>query len=509
FDLSPSYFVEFKLTSNTTNQFSYAQPIVVFSTESVDQQLAGTCEDLAKATVSISGTPMINKWIDALDPQFGSYVNDTDVKFTEQVPTVQALNNLTHYDAYLIRDGYSADFQNDFRDFYTNTAFADAPTWFKSTGPGASVFSHFYGTDHLKFTNKYFDDPTLPAAGKYHIDIDAIFADDWRFFTPEGTPKAGIGVSFYHLENPIPNSPFYRLPFDGMVGVENSTFNRVGYGMEYVNSESQAVSVNDSLVQTYTGEGSTPITKLSTQVKDDLHTLNSVPSSRGNLLEVTSLTTGENSDLVFTPSLATPVMMKVTHGVDTQPFSIYYHADAGNVPQDTGDTFTFWEGAGNCYDYSGVPIYEKFNFAPDRAATQEDKLTNWPYLYAVDWEKSLANGDAYLRTIVYTPPHTPYTLQVEGGGAKLFTSNNKNPSSVQALDGISTLTYDNASSAIDSIQDVFDLVSEGKICVSDSGVNARFFWNPETLYKQTSQTSISAETNKLKAGKTCVGPPTN
>ena len=57
------------------------------------------------------------------------------------------------------------------------------------------------------------------------------------------------------------------------------------------------------------------------------------------------------------------------------------------------------------------------------------------------------------------------------------------------------------------MQDVFDLVASGKICVSDSGSKARFFWNPETLYKQTSQTSVSAFTNGLVAGQTCVGPP--
>jgi hypothetical protein len=59
------------------------------------------------------------------------------------------------------------------------------------------------------------------------------------------------------------------------------------------------------------------------------------------------------------------------------------------------------------------------------------------------------------------------------------------------------------------MQDVFDLVAEKKICVSNSGVKTEFFWNPQTIYNQTSQTSITAETNGLVAGESCLGAPPN
>lgn len=506
FGLSPSYFAEFTLSSTTTSSIAFSQPIITLNTKSVEQQIAGTCDDLTKTTALMSGIPGINYWIDSADPEYGTYVNDETITFTPSVPNVQALNNLLHFDAYLIRDGYSADFEEDFRDYYVNNSFADAPTWFKGIG-NAPVFSKFYGTDKLTFSNKYFNDSTLPAAGKYRVDLSIFFGNDWSFFDGNGSPKAGIAVEFYHLENPFPNSPFYRMPFDGLVGLENTIYDRIGYGVEYINSGPEIVQINDSLIQTYSGVGSSALSKVTVEESSDLRKLNSIPSTRGNLLEVTANAGTSTGTMTFTPSLATPLMMRVNHNVTPNPFASYYQLALNGVPQDTGNTLTFWEGAGNCYDFTGTPIYEKFNYSPDRAGLPTDKYPSWPYLYAVDWEKALVGGNAFLRTIFYTPTDGSYSLNAEASTGKYITANYPTYSNTQLLDGISTMPYNNASSTINSIQDVFDLVGEGKICVSDSGAKARFFWNPETIYKQTGQTSISAVTNQLKAGNTCLGPP--
>lgn len=502
-----TYTGNFVLASSTTSNISYSSTAMVLNVGSYSNASTGTCNDLAKTTALLLGRPGINVWIDRDDPQTGQYVQDTTITFTPEVPNVETLNKLLHFDARLIRDGYSHDFENDFRDYYSTSAFADAPSWFKGAN-GVAGFNAFYGdNDNLVFSNTYFDDPTLPAAGKYRVDVSAFFGDDWRLLGGDGQPKATIGVDFYHLENPVPNSPFYKLPFDGQVGLQNTTYERVGYGLEYIN-ENTPIKVNDSLVQTQSGTGSTALAQVNVSMSTDLRTLNTIPSSRGNILEVSAASGSASQSIQFTPSLATPVMMKITHAVSTQPFSVFYTISNNGSPVDTGSTLTFWEGAGLCYDYTGVPIFERFNFTPDRAAAPQDQLNAWQYAYAQDWTHALTGGDAYIRTILYTPTNTgSYSLQVEGGGAKLFTSNYAQPSTSQALDGISTLPYDNASQVIDSVQDVFDLVASGKICVSDSGAKARFYWNPQTLYQQTSQTSLTAAGNALVAGQTCLAKP--
>ncbi len=505
------YTTTFGLTSSTTSNIAYnSAAAFAIDVGSYSNASQGTCNDLLKTTGLIAGKPGINRWIDKNDPEFGQYVRDNSITFTPEVPDVQTLTSLLHYDAYLIRDGYSNDFENDFRDYYSTNAFADAPSWFKGSGAGIAGFNAFYGNDdQLVFSNKYFADTTLPAAGKYHVDISAFFGSDWKLLDSNGQPKATIGVDFYHSENPSPNSPFYKLPFDGQVGLNNTTYDRVGYGLEYINTSATPIKINDSLVRTFSGEGSSALGQVNVKQVNDLRVLNSIPSTRGNLLEVNAPAGSASQSIVFSPSLATPLMMKITHANTPLPFSVFYQLTENGSPIDTGNTLTLWEGAGNCYDYTGVPVYERYNFTPDRAATPQDKLTAWQYSYVQDWPRALVSGNEYLRTILYTPSSATgsFGLQIEGGGAKLFTSNYSTPSTNVLLDGITTLPYNNASTTIDSIQDVFDLVADKKICVSDSGSKARFFWNPETLYKQTSQTSISAFTNSLVAGQTCLGPP--
>ncbi|QQR93115.1 MAG: hypothetical protein IPJ89_02655 [Candidatus Iainarchaeum archaeon] len=152
-------------------------------------------------------------------------------------------------------------------------------------------------------------------------------------------------------------------------------------------------------------------------------------------------------------------------------------------------------------------MYEKFNYSPDRAATPSDAITAWQLSYGVDWERSLSSGTESLRTIFYTPAGENYAIQSTTDYAKFLSANYPSPSNIVPLDGISSMPYNNPSLFVDSLQDLFDLVGDRKVCISDSGVKARFFWNPETIYKQTSQTSIHAITQGLVAGQTCLGPP--
>ena len=151
-------------------------------------------------------------------------------------------------------------------------------------------------------------------------------------------------------------------------------------------------------------------------------------------------------------------------------------------------------------------MYEAFNYSPDRAATTSDQYPNWPYLYAVDWDGATKGGDVYLRSIFYTPANGIFSLNAEGETAQLITPDQPTFAGTQLLSGISAMSYNNASSAVQTLQDVFDLVSQGTVCVSDSGAKARFFWNPAALYTQSGNgESISQRTNALVAGVTCIG----
>ena len=261
--------------------------------------------------------------------------------------------------------------------------------------------------------------------------------------------------------------------------------------------------------RTLRDSGSNAAVTLSTDREQDFRVLNSNFSSRGVLFSVSTNTSNpKEKNLEFSPSYATPVMMKTTHSRDANPFSSYYSVLVNNTPFETGDTLTYWTGAGACVDFSNVPVSEAFDSKPDRAGRSTDSLREWEIAYAADWQESLQEGDVYLRSIFYSPRSESVALQLLNpqGKVTLFTPDNSGQA--VALQGVSTMTSNNNSQtgAIQSIQQVMDLVKEKKVCVTNTGITTKYWWNPREVYSQIgSQRSIQAESNALTAGQSCLG----
>lgn len=462
------------------------------------------CAHATKSTKSINGEPSINQWINAQDEQFGEYVNEDNVIFTKTVPNVDALNRLLHFEAYLIRDGYSEDFEKDFRDYYTNVGFADAPPWFKgSTGiPG---YASLYGKeDTFEIRNKYFGGNYIQASGKYRVDVEVeMEGDDWKFFDEEGNPLLRVNVQLSHIEDPYPNSPFYRLPFDGELGLVNGEYHRDGYGLGY-SSSTGIVYVNDYPIRTFADPEGKGYHQLSIRKSDDLYELNTNPETRGMILSLNVPTGTGKSELVFRPSLATPVMMRVNASLVGKPHSIFYQLSQAGNPVDVGNTLTYWDAVGACHDFSGKNATQVFHHTPDRHGKTNDKLTDWPLVYALDWTNVASAGSLPLSTIFYLPVQETYTLTSESPGVSFLTPNYGSYSSTQILDGVVQSTHNNASSYVDSLQDVFDLVGNQSLCLYDTGVTAQFFWNPAYLHTQKGTTTIEKETLAWNPSLTCI-----
>ncbi len=463
------------------------------------------CNALAKSTAMEGGKPIINQWADAADEQFGKFVNQNNVKFTNEVPSIDSLNKLLHFDATLIQDGYSEDFENDFKEYYTKNSFADAPVWYKGA-PGQPGYNLFNGTnDTFNVRRKYDGSSTLTASGRYHVDIDVtIKGDDWKFFDGKGNPKIKIDTVLLHRADPAPNSPYYRLPFDGQVGLVKDTFDRKGYGLNFIN-QNGFIYLNESPVITYTNTAGNTYSSLSVQKVDDLKTINTDPATRGQLLYVSAPNGNGENTLVFSPSMATPLIMKVKHSTTT-PFTAFYQLAESGVPVDTGQHLTFWSGTDACMDFSGNSSSGAFNFSPDRQGKKDDKRTDWPLIYGIDWPIIAKTGDEYLRTVIYTPANRNYTMLAITPDVSFLTSHYGSYSSVQFIDGTPGLLYNNKSSEINSIQDVFDLVAHEAVCIEDNGVDARFVWNTAKLYEENGQTSINKELDSLTPGQTCIAP---
>jgi len=498
------YSLVIDLQSTTTSNIAGVITSNVIDTDSYTQTFGQTCEGLIKTTALIGNKPGINRWIDRNDPQFGQTINDNPI-FTAEVPNVDALRKLLHFDAYLMTDGYTHDFENDFRDFYSSNQFADAPAWFKGSGNGVAGMNAYYGDDDtLTFSQKFVNTSTLTQSGKYRVDLDMTFNEEWNMLDASGSPAATLKVVFQHVSPPNPISPFYYLPFNGRIGENGGVFERIGYGLEYVSGENTLLFGENAPL--YAGAGSSAMRKVNVQPAATLQQLNSLPSSRGNLLSVDAQTNSSDYAMQFTPTLATPLVMKITQTESEVPFSVFYQIDRANTPVNTGNTFTYWEGAGNCYDYTSVPVWEKFNYSPDRKGVSEDKITNYANVYAIDWPRAMKGGDEYLRTIVYTPANESVNVRAQSANVKFFTANYAAPSTSQLADGVISMSGNNVSNPIHTIHDVFELVKNQHVCVSNSGNQTRFFWNPASVYAQPGQVNVSTFVNGLVAGQTCLGP---
>ncbi len=479
---------------------SYSDSItfVILETDTSLIDAGYNCSTL-RQTTDLTGKPIIDYFVET--------VGENNVHWTAEVPNKQALNNLLKFDAYLMADGYSNDFKKDFTQYYTEINFADTLPDF------SNKWKNYFDSNYLLYTQKYYSSNTLSSPGKYQVEIQGIFGDDWRFFASDSnaTPVAVVGIVFYKLEDPKNNSPFYSLPLDGLVGIESggTSFNRQGYGVKFVNENGVLYIDNqNNPLKTYTDSGSNATQTLNTQELSDLGALNSNISTRGDVLSV------ENDSGTFkldwSPAFATPVLLKYSRSDTTSdPFSAFYTFTEDSVPKNVGNTLTYWDGAGNCLDYSGLPVIQQWAQTPDRAATSSDAVAAWQTSYAADWEKAEVSGDVYLRSIFYSNRNSTNSLQIDSPieSAQLNTPDAKG--TVVGLNGISTMKHNRqgsgSSDTIYSVQDVFDLVDQNILCVTDNGVKSRYWWNPQTIFKQGATYNIHSITQGLEAGNSCIG----
>ncbi len=456
----------------------------------------------------LEGEPAIKQLIEA---------NKGSITWTQDIPNAEAFLGTVHFNALLIKDGYSEDFESDFASNYTNAEFFDTPDWFDGLAADSSGRDYGIGRlfeqNKIKFTNRFFDSGQLSSAGTHEVLISVSGeGGKFGFFNADGSPNANVKVEFYLLQEPNPNSAFYSVPFDGLVGLEGDTFNRQGYGTSFRNLDSgEYVFVNNErqAFKTYGDSGSNPGTFVNAEVLRSFYSLNASPSARGNMLRLEKTSSNE-AELKFSPSTATPILLKMDAGeVSQDNLAAFYRVAQNETPVDVGETLAYWDGAGACLDNAGTLITESFDTRPDRAAVSHDPVLNWESAYAVDFGAVNYTGDEYIRTVFYTDPKSDFALSAEYPQKKFSFITPDSKGLKVPLAGVTGEEFNDkklgAAGQIKSMADVFSLVSSEKACVVDSGRKADFFWNPKAVYEMGTGTTISELTNSLKAGDTCIG----
>ena len=142
---------------------------------------------------------------------------------------------------------------------------------------------------------------------------------------------------------------------------------------------------------------------------------------------------------------------------------------------------------------------------------------NWLNAYAVDWERADYSGNVYLRTIFYAPRENGYAIKIEQAtdSAQLLSPNFGGQGNTINLNGLEGMANNSPDNPVDSLQEIFNLVDTNAVCVTNNGMQASFWWNPQTIYNYSGTgtimvgsnvyRSVHGATQGLIADSTCIG----
>ncbi len=390
---------------------------------------------------------------------------------------VEAVGGAITFQAHLIRDRYSSDFQYDFDSYSLLESFFNAPSYYKDNTSGLGIY--FKDFELTKFVPKYGEaNPEgylLPGPGIYNVTINITYNDDsWQLFDEEDQPNATIRIELDKADVPEPDSPFYYLPFDGPIGFNG----RVGYGVNY-RGDVVTISNDPESVRTIEMAGSTPIPngQLTVTYSDSFKRLNN--DERG---EIFSITRGESPTIVYSPSYATPVMIKI-HNEREDAFG-FYEVEAGGGAQNVGASMSKWYGIGiNCKSFSDRPVVEEFwettdihglRQYRDCSILPEEKAAT---SYGFEFCNPVLFGNLYLKSIFYTPYGKQSYMKKVVGNDSMVLIGNVTADSIE-LNGARDLPTE-----IHTVVDMIDLVKDGYVCVSSTDTKAEFWWNPKAVFE--------------------------
>ncbi|GEM_PF-3221323 len=395
------------------------------------------------------------------------------------------IEQYTSFQAFLIKDNFSEDFQKDFAYYYEHSFFNPAGWFTSATTPWNEYFS-----DSTKLV---FEPRQLEQSGLYNVSIE-VADPEFNFFDEEGNPNTVVTIKF-ELVHPVgvevPDSPFYHLPFNGLVGTlrEEGGKNRADYGLGYNNTaeEINLSFLKGNFIQTAALDGSdiSGATEYLTDKVADFESLNL--TSRGKLLTVDLA----DNEMSFSPGYATPIIMGI-ESHDTVGEAFYSIADAGGDDIGTGSIYlSLWDGAATsdllgCKDFYGAELYYMRQDAKagsfDQTCVAEDKADT---SFGFRWSGVENNEMLFLKSIFYSPFGDNLSLRNAcDSGYSLFASSTGANGELSSKPSQS-ISLNQAGEQINTLQELIDSIGEEKVCVAVDGEKSAFFWNAQKIEKMT------------------------
>ena len=157
---------------------------------------------------------------------------------------------------------------------------------------------------------------------------------------------------------------------------------------------------------------------------------------------------------------------------------------------------TYWTGAAKSKTFYGANAVQVYNDSPDYQLDETSGVSQPNVTYGFKWDDPTNGGTIYLKTVMYTPAGKIYSITGEQGTE--FWTPNQEFSAQADLSGIDGMQYNSRLSGgtISNLQQLFDLVKKEKVCVTNNGNSASFWWNPKTIATAVGSAGNSLETKE-------------
>ena len=440
--------------------------------------------------------------------------------FAKDIGTKFNDDKLVNFRSLLMKDGYSNDFKADFDDYY-RTTFTGTPTWYYDEVTYEGLYKYFIDQDKFTYVTSFNSEPgqlVLPGPGRYEVQLNITFDDQWRVFDDAGNLVGEIEIYLTKELPPERDAPVYYMPFDGLVGITSPNA-RQGYGVDYIGD---VIDLDHDILGT--SMRSEPFTSSNTintlNVKEygnnpnDFAFMNN-NQTRGMLMSITTSSTHTNPELSYVPSRATPVIMKVSN--QENDAYAFYKLSVGNPEEFGGEAahpgmnLTKWTGMGECKDFTGIAVTEAFLNLSDILATESSLAPYTPsqtFVYGMEWpeEYNIRRGNVFLRTVLYTPSN----FTTGTGMSELYADSYSDDVMFYAPDnqeGKKIELHNVFSNDIKSLREMYGLVSEKKACINYSSTNLEVYYNPNAIISEFIGDTDSAVQNKWVADNGgCIDP---
>lgn len=343
------------------------------------------------------------------------------------------IQDLLHYRAYLMNDGFSDDFMNDFVETILYTDFLnDYSPLLQSLDIETKIKEN-----RFRVLNTLNQKETM-GPGEYGIHINVIYA-----VGSTNIKDANIEVKIEKIKHAENDNVFYYIPLNARIGlIGESNLNRVGYGTDLSgdNIKFDNPTLSQTLIGAYTSDSS-PKASLNVSRSLPFEELNG--KERGTILNVKRL--GKDFEFNFAENLSYKEFINLVtnpaEGVDVGfNYSINYAGNNYNLALP-------WTIMPNTIDLTG-----------------KDKTYT---LYSQRFENN-QYGFLFPATNVTNIATTSFNTKVYGNRGFLNNSNIVFTKKTN-LEISSTSTV--ASLNIDTVQDVFDGIDSNNLCISSNSNN--------------------------------------